>query len=225
MQVEDRAYQLREGDALCIPAHTPHEASNSSANRPASIYIAMGAAEPRRTLVPPQQVRRWMPEEASGEPGKEQLRRAALPPARAPRQVGASLSAEDAAGARLALHEPRPRARMAVVPTTGSDLPLPTSGADQAASIVSWFCGPHLNGLGMGLAVLPAHTAPLVQHAPADMVLLAARGRCQCRVGNQEHLLAQGTALIVPAAAEYALLNPTADEEGLVVWVASPGGA
>lgn len=224
VQVEDRAYQLREGDALCIPAHTPHEASNSSDHRPASIYIAMGAAEPIRTLVPPQPLRRWMPEGASGEPGKEQLLRAALPPAPAPRQVGASLSPQNAAKARPALHEPRPSVRSAVVPATGSDLPRPANVADHAAHIVSWFRGPHLNGLGMGLAVLPADSAPLVQHAPADTVLLAVRGRWKCRVGSQEHLIAEGTALVVPAATEYALLNPTTDE-GLVIWVASPGHA
>jgi quercetin dioxygenase-like cupin family protein len=79
VQVEERAYLLQAGDALCVPARTPHQASNRSANRPARLWIAMAAAEPSRTLVPDRFVRRLMPSTSLGEPGKEQVVRRALP--------------------------------------------------------------------------------------------------------------------------------------------------
>lgn len=105
VQVEERAYRLQSGDAMCIPPHTPHQARNSSANRPATICIAMGAAEPTHTLVHDRYTRRWMPDSALAEPGKEQIIREALPPAR-PRAVRAAAAQQlgplDARGVRQA---------------------------------------------------------------------------------------------------------------------------
>lgn len=92
LQVEDRAYHLHAGDAMCIPPHTPHQASNSSAHRPATIYIAMGSAQPIRTLVADRYARRMMPRSAVGEPGGEQVVRAVLPPAGARAAQAASAS-------------------------------------------------------------------------------------------------------------------------------------
>lgn len=92
LQVEDRAYRLHAGDALCVPPRTPHQARNSSAHRPATIYIAMGAAEPTRTLVIDRYARRMMPNSAAGEPGLEQVVRGVLPPVRARAEQAAAAS-------------------------------------------------------------------------------------------------------------------------------------
>ncbi len=196
LQVEDRAYQLNAGDALCVPPHTPHRASNRSAHRPATIYIAMGSAEPTRTLVADRYVRRMMPSSALGEPGGEQIVRAVLPPAGA-RAVQAAFASDLTLGSELTVRQER-------------DIPL-----------ASWFSRPALGSMGMGAVVLAAGSRGTMQRRQGDVTVLAARGRCRCQVCGRQQRLAEGAALLVPAGYECALENDTAGET-LLVWVTAP---